>query len=98
MGLDFFQQINKLQVYRECKSNYKSGLKLKISLDLLIVEVSISTQSFRLSFQKYSKQTMWSWLTLLWEKCNKFKVTVEFNVSALNLSREHNQWIMEVSK
>ena len=60
------QQMNKLQAHYGCNSNL--GLKLTVSLDMLIVEVGVLAQPFRESLQKYSKRTTWIWVTSLWEK------------------------------
>lgn len=90
----FVGQVNKLLMHYGCKSN--NGLKLRLSLECLIVELGISAQPLQESFSRYGKWATWSWLTSLWEKCDKFDVRVEFSDVAISLPREGDQWIMRL--
>ena len=46
----FVQQINKLQAHYDCDSNL--GLKVSVSIEMMIVELGISAQPFHESFLK----------------------------------------------
>ena len=87
-------QLGKLMVHFGCSSN--NGYMLKLSLELLIVEVGLCTQPLRLSYKKYGSRATWSWMTALWEKCDMFGVRVDFADSALRLPRQGDRWLMDV--
>jgi len=88
----FIAQVNKLLMHYGCASN--NGLKLKVSLEYLIVELGISAQPLQESYERYSERITHSWLKSLWEKCHKFDVLVEFANVPLELPREGDQWLM----
>ena len=56
----FVQQIKKLQAHYGCDSNL--GLKMSVSIEMLIVELVVSVQSFQESFKKYKDWVKWSWM------------------------------------
>ena len=90
----FVQQINKIQTHYGCKSSM--GLKMSVSLELLIVELGISAQPLQESFKKYKSWVTWTWLVSVWEKCDMFNVLIEYNENFLKLPRERDQWIMQM--
>ena len=61
-------------------------MKMKISLDYMILEMRISLQTLQDSYKKYEQWITPSWLKYLREKCDMFDVMVEFNDTPLELS------------
>jgi len=70
------------------------GLKLKVSLETLAVEMGVSSQPLQQSFKKYSKRVTWCWLVSLWEKCSMFRIKMHLNGGGLKLPCKGDQWIM----
>ena len=89
-------QINKLPMHYGCPSN--DGLKLKLSLESLILELGFTDQPFQESYERYGSWVMDCWLKSLWEKCAKFDVKVIFNDISLEMPREGNKWLMLLFK
>ena len=54
----FVQQIKNLQAHYGCDSNL--GLKMSVSIKMLIFELGVSVQPFKESFKKYKDWVMWS--------------------------------------
>ena len=90
----FIAQINKLLMHYGCRSN--DGLKLKISLEYIILELGLSAQPLQTSYEKYKGRITSCWLKSLWEKCAMFDVRVEFGNVPIELPREGDQWIMRL--
>ncbi len=70
-------QVNKLLMHYGCPSSL--GVKIRASLDYLILELGISVQPLQESFRRYNKWVTRCWLVSLWEKCDKFDILIEFN-------------------
>ena len=93
VGLEsFVEQTNKVIIRYGCPSNL--GLKMKISLEYMILEVVISLQPLQESYKKYEHWITPSWIKYLWEKCDRFDVMVEFNNNPLELPRCSDKWLM----
>lgn len=90
----FVAQMNKLLMHYGCRSN--NGMKLKMSLEYLLLEIGISEQPLQESFRRYGSWATWGWLTSLWEKCDKFDVMVEFTDVPIEMTREGDQWLMRL--
>ena len=90
----FAQQVNKIQTHYGCKSNM--GLKMSVSLELLIVELGVSAEPLQESIKRYKSWVIWTWLVSVWEKCDIFDVLINFNENFLKLPREQDQWIMQM--
>ena len=88
------QQIQKLQAHYGCDSNL--GLKMSVSIEMLIVELFVSVQPFQESFKKYKEWVTWSWMVSVWEKCDMFKVVIDINDNFLKIPREEYKWIMHL--
>ena len=69
-------QVNKLLMHFGCPSNL--GLKMRVSLERLMVEMGVSLQPLQESYKRYSSRVTHCWLTSLWEKCDILNVRVEF--------------------
>ena len=75
-----------------CPSNL--GLKMKISLEYMILVLGISLQPLQESYKKYELWVTPSWLKSVLEKCDRFDVMVEFNDTLLELPRCGDKWPM----
>ena len=87
-------QANKLLMHYGCKSN--NGLKLKISLELMITELGRSAQPLQESYKKYGGWVTESWLKSLWEKCDKFHIRIDFSDVPLEFPRAGDRWLMDM--
>ena len=70
------------------------GLKLKVSLEIMTVEMGVLSRPLQQSFQNCSKRVTWCWIVSLWEKCSKFGIKVHINNGGFKLPRKQDQWIM----
>jgi hypothetical protein len=68
-------QITKLLIHFGCHS--RLGLEMPVLMDLLITELGISAWPLCESFLKYGNWVNHTWLQSLWEKVDKFDITVE---------------------
>ena len=75
-----------------CSSNL--GMKMKISLEYMIMEMGISLQPLQESYKKYEQWITPSWLKYLWDKCDWFDVIVEFNDTPLEFPPCGYKWMM----
>jgi hypothetical protein len=75
-----------------CQSNL--GLEMKASLELLILELGVTSQPLQESYKKYGGWATHSWLKSLWEKCDLLDFRVEFREGIIKLPRERDRWIM----
>ena len=68
----FMQQIQNIQAHYGCDSNL--GLKMSVSIEMLIIELGVSVQPFQESFKKYKDWVTWSWMVSVWENatCLRF--------------------------
>lgn len=88
------EQANKLLMHYGCQSSV--GLKMQMSIELLIVEMGISLQPLQESYAKYGEWITHSWFKSVWEKLDKFKIVVELNNIPLELPRDGDQWLMRL--
>jgi hypothetical protein len=75
------------------------GEKLKISYNQLVIELGLSEQPFQESFATYKEHVTWSWLVLVWEKCDLYGVKILMNDILMNdisikLTQERDKWLM----
>ena len=84
-------QVQKLLMHYGCDSNV--GMKMRLSLEQLIVEVGASNQPFQENFEKYRSRVTWCWLVSLWEKCTMYGVKVIFGDVGLKMPRERDRWL-----
>jgi len=66
-----------------------------VLFELLVIELGISTQPFQSLYVKYNMWVTHSWLKPIWEKSDKFKVTIEVNPLTLQPLREQDTWLMQ---
>ena len=95
MGIEcLIAQLLKLLMHYGYKSN--TGLKLKLSLDSMMVELGLSRQPFQESYERHESWVTSSWLKSLWEKCVKFKIQVVFNGVSIEVPQEGDRWLMKL--
>ena len=75
-------QVSKLLIHYGCQSGL--GIQLQVSLELLIIELGISSQPFQESFSKYGSRVTLSWLKSVWEKVDSFKVRIQLRSLEIN--------------
>ena len=76
-----------------CPSN--KGLKPKVSLEYLLVELGLSNQPLQVSYNHFEGWATEGWLKSFWEKCDLFGITVTFNDIPIKPLREKDQWLMD---
>jgi hypothetical protein len=69
---------------------------MAVSMELLMTELGVSSQPLSKSFQKYGKWVTHSWLRSLWEKVDKFDVTVKIAPNPIDPPRMGDRWFMRV--
>ena len=79
-----------------CASNV--GIKLRISLQQLVIELGLSEQPFQESFEAHKDLVTWSWLVSLWEKCDLYGVRILLGESLIKRPRERDRWLMSEFK
>ncbi len=68
-------QITKLLVHYGCQSSL--GIQMQVTMELLLTELGILAQPLQESFVRYGKWITGTWLKSIWEKVDKFRITVE---------------------
>ncbi len=86
-------QITKLLIHYGCRSGL--GLKMSVLMELLITEVGISAQPLCQPFLKYGTWVTHTWWQSLWEKVDKFAITVEIAPLPMVPPRECDKWFMQ---
>ena len=85
-------QINKFLKHYGCSSNL--GFLMKMLVNFLILEMGILLQPLHESYSKYGSWITQCWLKLLWEKCDRFGISVELNDITIRLPRVGGKWLM----
>ncbi len=93
LGMEvLIQQSNKLLMHYGCQSSL--GLKMQLSMELLIIKLGMSSQPFQVSHKMHGHLVTHSWLRSLWEKTWMFGIRVEVNNVPIKFSREGDRWLM----
>ena len=93
-GLEcFVAQITKLLTHYGCRSSV--GLQMLVSLELMIVELGLSSNPFSKAFDKYHSRVTNSWLKSIWEKTSLFAVTIDILPIPIEPPREGDKWFMQ---
>jgi hypothetical protein len=66
-------------------------------MELLLTEMGISSQPLQESYAWYSKWITSTWLKSIWEKVDKFKITIEFAPLPIEPSQEGNKQFMQAA-
>ena len=80
-------QITKLLIHYGCCLGI--CLEMSISMELLITELGLSSQ------QKYGTWVTHTWLCSLWEKVDKFNITMEIAPLHMDPPRTGDKWFMQ---
>jgi hypothetical protein len=91
----FLAQIIMLLVHYGCISGL--GIQVQVSIELLITELGISPQPLQESYAKYGKWITHSWLKLIWEKVDKFNITIEIATMPIDPPWEGDKWFMQAA-
>ena len=86
-------QITKLLIH--CGYRSSLGLEMSVSMELLITEVGVSAQPLCKSFLKNGSWVTHTWLQSLWEKVDKFDITVEIAPLPMVPTREGDKWFIQ---
>jgi hypothetical protein len=70
------------------------GVQLRMSTELLIIELGISVQPFLQDFDRYGHWATDGICKALWEKLHRFKLRMTLGECQLHLPREHDNWLM----
>jgi hypothetical protein len=88
-------QITKLLVHYGCPSGI--GIEMQVSMELLLTKSGISAQPLQESYVQYGKWIMGTWLKSMWEKVDKFWITVEIAPLPVSTPREGDKWFMQAA-
>ena len=69
------EQLNKILMHYRCRTSV--GLKMQLSLELLTLEMGISSQPLQESYKRYGPWITAGWFKILWEKVDMVRITVE---------------------
>ena len=69
------EQLNKLLMHYEYRTNV--GLKMQLLLELLTMEMGISSQPLQESYKRCGPWITAGWFKSVWEKLDMFEITVE---------------------
>jgi hypothetical protein len=89
----FIAQATKLLIHYGCQSG--SGIQLQVSLELLIVELGVSSQPFQEVFSKYGKWVTASWFKSVWEKVDTYNVRIQIRSLDIDPPRSGDKWFMK---
>ncbi len=80
-------------VHYGCQSGI--GLQMTVTMELLITELRVSSQPLRESLLKYGKWVTHLWLRSLWEKVDKFDITIKTAPIPIDPPRMGDRWFMQ---
>ena len=91
------EQLNKLLMNYGCKT--RVGLNMQLSLELLTLEMGISSQPLQESYKRYGSCITYGWFKSLWEKVDMFGIKVEVcNIPLLQPRKSDNRMMMELNR
>ena len=85
-------QTNKLLMHYGCQSSL--GLKMQLSMELLITELGLSLQPFQQSYKRFGDWVTPGWLKSIWEKVDLFNIRIEVNNVPLQQPKRRDEWLM----
>jgi hypothetical protein len=86
-------QLSKVLVHYGCTSGV--GIQMQVSLELLLTELGASEQPLQAPFCTYGRWVTHSWLKSIWEKVDKFNITVEIAALPITPPRKGDRWFMK---
>jgi hypothetical protein len=90
----FIAQVNKLLMHLSTASSL--GTTMQASLDLLILELGMSSQPFYQDYKRNNKWVTHFWLKTIWEKASHLMINIELGPTSLKPPRGPNDfWLMQ---
>jgi hypothetical protein len=86
-------QLTKLLVHYGCRSGV--GIQMQVSTEVMLTELGLLPQPFQESFVNHGKWVTNTWLKLIWEKVDKFNITVEIAPLPISPPCEGDKWLMK---
>jgi hypothetical protein len=71
------------------------GIQMQVTMEVLLTELGLSPQPLQESFVAYGKWVTNTWLKSIWEKVDKFNITVEIAPLPIRPPREGDKWFMQ---
>jgi hypothetical protein len=86
------EQVNKLLMHFGCHTAL--GDELQTLLQLLVVDLGLSFQPFRVSYKQYGDWVTMCWLKRVWEKVDHYGFVLTVHNLSLSFPREEDNWLM----
>jgi hypothetical protein len=86
------EQSNKLIMHYGCHTAL--GTKLQTLLELLVANLELSFQPFRVSYEHYGEWVTACWLKRVWEEVDCYGFVLTVHNLLLTFPREENDWLM----
>jgi hypothetical protein len=86
------KQANKLLMHYGCHTAL--GTELQTSLELLVADLGLSFQLFRVNYEQYGAWVTLSWLKRVWEKIDHYGFTLTVNNLLSSYPYEGDDWLM----
>ncbi len=86
------KQANKLLMHYGCHTAL--GMELQTSLELLVADLGLSFQPFRVNYEQYAAWVTLSWIKRVWEKIDHHGFILTVNNLLSSYPREGNNWLM----
>jgi hypothetical protein len=86
------EQANKLLMHYGCHTAL--GDELQTLLELLVVDLGLSFQPFRVSYKHYGDWVTTCWLKRVWEKVDHYRFVLTVHNLLLSFPREGDDWLM----
>eukprot|EP00804_Cyclotella_cryptica_P003924 CCRYP_016117-RA/>CCRYP_016117-RA protein AED:0.75 eAED:0.75 QI:0/-1/0/1/-1/1/1/0/1178 len=74
------------------------GVQLQMSIELLIIEIGISSQPFTTPYSRYSSRATTGFCSRLWEKLDHYQLKLRLGTEVIVPPRQHDEWIMTSSE
>ena len=86
------EQMNKLLIHYGCRTSVE--LNMQLSMELLTLEMGISSQPLQVAYKRYGPWITDVWFKILWEKVDRFGITVKVCNIPLLQPRKIDKWMM----
>jgi hypothetical protein len=86
-------QLTKLLMHYGCRSGL--GIQMQVSMETLLIKLGLSTRLLQESFATYGKWVTNTWLKSIWEKVDRFNITIEIAPLPIRPPRVGDQWFMQ---
>jgi hypothetical protein len=86
-------QLTKLLIHYGCRSGL--GIQMQVSMEILLTKLGLSLQPLQESFVTYEKWVTNTWLKSIWEKVDRFDITIEIAPLPIWPPQEGDWWFMQ---